>query len=508
MVSNKNISINLLFNQSACNIVLRYSEKPIKHNLRSQRLIENYLRGDAILYRKLLKGECLEKSFNFNDYLNQDKIINLIRPLVLPRHVDDFLYKYQRFGVSWLIRKKRGILADDMGLGKTYQAISALRRLIRSGRINWSLVVTPKSLLNTWYDEINKWTPELKVSIVSRSEINNGFSWVKSINSSHIVLTTYETLRGDIQDIFKNSPDLIIADEAHRLRKKESLIFQSFKTLKSKYLWLLSGTPLERASEDLVVLLSIIEPRQFSQNDKSIHRISLQARARSYFLRRTKSEVLSELPAVIETTESLELTNAQRASYNRTLRSDAYSNHLARFSKLREICDYDDESEESIKIDRILEIVGDIKLNNEKVVIFSYTLTPLNILAKKLGNESINFEMILGEQSIEVRKNVIDSFKNSQKVTVLLASTKAASEGLTLTEANNVIFVNKWWNPSSNIQARDRVSRIGQTRVVNVISFKIKNTLEDNLERILQNKKYTFDQIMGSLSASDLENIA
>jgi SNF2 family DNA or RNA helicase len=395
-----------------------------------------------------------------------------------------------------------------MGLGKTYQAISAARRLVRSGRIDWGLIVTPKSLLNTWFDEFNKWSPELKVNIVSRSEINSGFSWAKLINSSHIVLTTYETLRANTQEILKNSPDLIIADEAHRLRKKESLVFQSFKTLKTNYLWLLSGTPIERASEDLVVLLSIIEPRQFSYNDKSIHRISLQARARSYFLRRTKSEVLSQLPPVIETLESLEFTDAQRNSYNQTLRSNIYSSHLARFSKLREICDYDEDSGESVKIDRILEIVADIKLSNEKVIIFSYILMPLNILAKKLRSESINFEMISGEQSIEVRKNVIESFKNDQSVVVLLASTKAASEGITLTEANNVIFINKWWNPSSNIQARDRVSRIGQTKLVNVVSFKIKHSLEDNLEKILENKQTTFDQIMGSLSVSGLESIA
>jgi SNF2 family DNA or RNA helicase len=455
----------------------------------------------------LLRGESLKISFDVNRCTNDDKISDLIKPFVLPKHVDDFLYPYQRFGVSWLLKRKRGILADDMGLGKTYQAISAARRLIRSGRINWCLVVTPKSLLNTWFDEFNKWAPELKVNIISRSEINNGHSWVKLINSSHILLTTYETLRGDVKDIAKNFPDLIIADEAHRLRKKESLVFQSFKTLKSKYLWLLSGTPLERATEDLVVLLSIIEPRQFSQNDKSIHRISLQARARSFFLRRTKSEVLSELPPVIEKLESLELTDAQRNSYNQTVRSGVYSNHLAKFSKLREICDYDEESQESIKIERILEIVLDIKMNNEKVVIFSYTLTPLNILAKKLNAESINFEKILGEQSIDIRKNVIYSFKNDPKVTVLLASTKVASEGITLTEANNVIFINKWWNPSSNIQARDRVSRIGQTKLVNVISFKIKNSLEDNLEKILQNKKNTFEQVMGSLTSSGLENI-
>jgi SNF2 family DNA or RNA helicase len=134
-------------------------------------------------------------------------------------------------------------------------------------------------------------------------------------------------------------------------------------------------------------------------------------------------------------------------------------------------------------------------------------LKPLNILAEKLTSEGIFFTKILGDQSVEIRKQVIDQFKNDPKVTVLLASTKVASEGITLTEANNVIFMNKWWNPSSNNQARDRVVRIGQTKKVNVIGFKIKNTLEENLEKILGTKQKTFDQVMAAVTLGDFEKI-
>jgi hypothetical protein len=102
MISLNNISTNITFEQSLCTVILKSIEKPVQHNLRNQRLIENYIRGDAILYKKLLNGDCLKKTFNINDHTNEDKIIQLIKPLVLPRHVDDFLYPYQRFGVSWL----------------------------------------------------------------------------------------------------------------------------------------------------------------------------------------------------------------------------------------------------------------------------------------------------------------------------------------------------------------------------------------------------------------------
>jgi SNF2 family DNA or RNA helicase len=321
------------------------------------------------------------------------------------------------------------------------------------------------------------------------------------------LITTYESLRGDIQKIINYPPDLIIADEAHRLRKRDSLTFQSFRTIQSKYLWALTGTPIERSSEDLVVMMSLIEPRQFAMNDLSLHRSSLQARARPYFIRRTKAEVLTQLPPVIERTEIIELTDGQRKTYDRIARSGAFSNHLSQFSKLREICDYDETTNESSKIDRIIELVNDISLANEKAVIFSYTLTPLNVLANILKSLNINYRILLGELSIEERKVVINEFKNEPGVVALLASTKVAAEGLTLTEANNVIFVNKWWNPSSNLQARDRVVRIGQQKVVQVTSFKAKRTLEESLERILVDKQKTFDQVISALAFGGLDRI-
>jgi SNF2 family DNA or RNA helicase len=242
-------------------------------------------------------------------------------------------------------------------------------------------------------------------------------------------------------------------------------------------------------------------------NDLAMHRSSLQARARPYFLRRTKLEVLSQLPPVIERVEVIELTDEQRKNYDRTSRSGSFTNHLAQFSKLREICDYDEISGESSKIERIIELVSDIAISKEKVVIFSYTLTPLIVLSEKLRQLSINFRILKGDQPIEVRKEVIDCFKKESEVVVLLASTKVAAEGLNLTEANNVIFVNKWWNPSSNLQARDRVVRIGQEKVVQVISFKTSRTLEEALEKILLDKQRTFDQVITALVANGLEKI-
>ncbi|TRZ65696.1 MAG: DEAD/DEAH box helicase [Comamonadaceae bacterium] len=506
MLLNESIIATVENYNGVCKVELKSTLHPMKHSLRNKQLIQNYLRGDAILRKKLSNGQILEKIFNPKES-SDDKIISLIRPYILPLKVIDSLYDYQRLGVAWLLCHRRGILADDMGLGKTYQAISAARRLIRSGRVDWGLIVAPKSLLINWLNEFKKWAPEIKVSAVSRSDIDKNGGWLKLINSNHLVITTYESLRGDISEILSNPPDLIIADEAHRLRKRDSLTFQSFRNIHSKYLWALTGTPLERSSEDLVVLMSLIEPRQFSMNDLSIHRSSLQARARPYFLRRMKLDVLSELPPVIERVEAIELSAGQRKNYDLTLRNNTFLNHLAQFSKLREICDYDDISKESSKIDRIIDLVLNICVSREKVVIFSYTLKPLMIISERLQNQNIEFQMLVGAQTIDERVRVIDAFKNKSECSVLLASTKVAAEGFTFTEANNVIFVNKWWNPSSNSQARDRLVRIGQKKVVQVISFKSTHTLEESLEKILSDKQKTFDQVISALSTKGLDQV-
>ena len=502
----EHISVHLNFDGSKCKVQLSTSDRAISHSLREQRLIEAYLKSDAILRRKLLKGDKLTKEFDVNER-TPDKIISLILPYVLPLKVKDFLYSYQRQGVAWLLRHQRGILADDMGLGKTYQTISAARRLVRSGRIDWGLIVVPKSLANNWLEELNRWAPELKVANLTRTDRKHDGGWSRITASNHLVITTYESLRGDIKKLVDNPPDLIIADEAHRLRKSDSLIFKCFRTIQSNYLWALTGTPLERSSEDLIVLMSLIEPRQFAMNDFAMHRSSLQARARPYFLRRTKSEVLTQLPPVIERIESLELSIAQRKSYESALKSSSFTNHLAQFNKLREICDYDEVAGESSKLERIVEIASDIAAANEKVVIFSFTLAPLKVLCGLLSEQKIGFRLLEGEQSTEQRTVVVDDFKKEPKVTALLASTRVAAEGLNLTEANNVIFVNKWWNPSSNLQARDRVVRIGQMKLVQVTSFVSKHTLEESLERILAGKRKTFDQVISALVYTGIESV-
>ena len=500
-----NLKVNTL--DDCWEILINKSDLPVSHQVRDLRILKLIIENDSIILRKLEEGKEVRKQLKFEkeEGITANYFTEMLRPLLIESHVVDSLYQYQRDGVAWLLKHNRAILADDMGLGKTLQAISAARRLIRLGRIKWVLVVSPRTLVSNWLSEISKWAPELKVTALTVSSKNKNADWLKNIGRSHFIITTYEYLRGDITRLIENPPDLIIADEAHRLRKRESQTSQSFRGVNSKYLWALTGTPIERSSEDLMVLMSLIEHMRFAQKDNSLHQSSLQARARPYVLRRKKSEVLSEIPNVIEIVETIDLTEKQRKSYNETLRGVGYSNHLAKFNKLREICDYDPASHESSKIERIIELIYDILENNEKVIVFSYTIEPLLQLNNDLKNLSINTSLLIGENSIDERNNAIENFKTLKNINVLLASTKIASEGLNLTEANNVVFLNRWWNPSANIQARDRVVRIGQTRVVNVFAFKCRNTVEESLEKILSQKKITFEEVMSAMTKIGVE---
>lgn len=431
-----------------------------------------------------------------------------ILPLLLPLRVTDDLYPYQRQGVAWLLRRKRALLGDDMGLGKTAQAIAAARRLTRSGVVAWSLVVAPRTLISNWISEITRWAPELTVAKALPLGSIREAQWARLVRRAHFVLTSYEQLRAPPSALIANPPDLVIADEAHRLRNVGSLSTQGFRKLRASRMWALTGTPLERDAEDLAVLLSLLNSARFSPEDKSLPTTSLRARLRPYLLRRSKANVVRELPPVIDRTEILELSKEQKHAYNAAigdyLRDTPRSSFLPLFNRLRMLCDVDPDSGVSSKLDRVVELVEEIEKVGEKTVVFSYILEPLYCLEERFRHPklSIGSSLITGDISLEQRAQLLDNFKSNDACTVLLASTRIASEGLTLTEANHVIFVNQWWNPSSNFQARDRVVRIGQTKAVNVWSFTCRGTVEEQLERLLGDKSLTFSELVDALTKS------
>ena len=434
------------------------------------------------------------------------RVGELIRPLLLDPPELRELYPFQHQGVKWLLGRDGGILADDMGLGKTVQVIAAMRLLFNRGKLRTALVVCPKSLIATWEREFGRWAPELGVAVLTPPAQIREDAWKAVAGRCHVLLTNYEQLRDPPKVLRRTSPDLVVADEAHRLRNRSARVTSGSFRLEPKRFWALTGTPLERDLEDLATLLSLVAPKIFAPTDAKLHPSSLRSRARPYVLRRRKQEVLDELPPVLDTTDVLELSEAQERAYRAAIkqyrRVGEKGDELALLTRLQTLCDIDPESRESCKVERILYLLGRIHEQQEKAVVFSHRLEALRELQRRVierwGSEAA--VLLVGEMDSEERERAVTYFRGNGQALVLLASTRIGGEGLTLVEANHIFLLNQWWNPSTNDQARDRVVRIGQRRNVRVYRFCCRGTIEEALERILKSKRELFDDAVERLA--------
>lgn len=429
----------------------------------------------------------------------------LIAPLVFDPDVRVPLRPFQEFGVQWLMQHRIGILADDMGLGKTAQALRALERLVDQAVIQSALVVCPKSLLANWESECERWVPRLTTvrSVPAKEESDR--VWSAVLGRVHIIITSYEQLRPLPLPFKSKHMELVIADEAHRLRRAQAKLVREFRLMRAERMWALTGTPMERHPVDLATLLSLLEPTRFSAKSSNID-AGLRALAQPYLLRRLKTDVLRELPEVIDTTEVIELTPRQKRAYS-TARSQPLPKEsgevLQRLTILRSICDAEPSSGASAKIDRILEILQAVQDAGEKAVVFSYTLWPLQILLNRMVRKRppLGAITLTGKLTTAERARALQRFKSDDEFVALLCSSRVGGEGLTLTEANHVVFINEWWNPSANAQARDRVVRLGQKRVVHVHRFRCQETIEEVLDQILNRKSEDFANIVDALAS-------
>ena len=476
--------------------VLRKSVVGVRH----RRLVlaaERALRSDAALRWQLRRGRFavrLGRQIGRGGLVSRLCLPHLMSPSSLP------LYPFQRQGVVRLLRSPRVLFADDMGLGKTVQAAAALNILVASGRVRSALVLSPATLVPNWLSELDRWVPELVVANGSPAKHARAPSWTSLKNQCHVIVTNYEDVRAAASAIGSPAIDLLILDEAHRVKNWDSLTSRAVRRIDCDRVWALTGTPLERDSTDLTSLLAILDPDAFTADDAKLSPGVVRARAARFVLRREKKDVLAELPPVVRKHQRLSMGTKQRSAYrdiHATSQSEA--NALTVFTRLREICDYDPITRKSVKIDRIVRILEAIRDNGEKAVVFSYLLEPLRLLEARLSTARLPCELLVGSMNAREREKAIARFKK-RPVLALLASMRIASEGLTLVEANHVILVNRWWNPSLNQQAIDRVVRIGQTRRVWVHSFTVEGTVEDDLDRMLEAKEELFDEMIGRLS--------
>ena len=411
--------------------------------------------------------------------------------------------KHQSVGVRWLYGRRAGLLADDMGLGKTLQAIAALEQMHRSEEIRNALVVCPKSLIGVWEAELSLWAPRL-CTVAMYSSIPSR-EWMVVASRCQVAITNYESLRTARPPDRKF--DLVIYDEIHKLKNPNSQVYSAAYCLNPRYTWGLSGTPIENHTGDLTAILHMLDRRRVSLGDRYLPRSSLRSLASKYILRRPRRVISEELPNVFERTEIIPLSAAQRRTYDMVMTeargAKTIGSWISYFNRLRDICDYDSYTKKSAKVDRLLDIVGAIETLGEKVVVFSWKLEPLRLSFARVSERfgAMSVALITGRTSAEDRSRIVGEFQASDSPFVLLCSTRAMSEGFTLTAANHVVFLNEWWNPAVNAQARDRLNRIGQSREVFVHRLRSAGTVETRLDALLATKSELFHDVVTRLSA-------
>ncbi|KUG09156.1 DEAD/DEAH box helicase [Solirubrum puertoriconensis] len=447
-----------------------------------------------------------------------------IAPVPKPAGLQAQLRDYQQQGLRWLSFLAEfgfgGCLADDMGLGKTLQVLALLQhRREQPGAENRgpSLVVVPTSLLFNWQAEAARFTPHLRV-LALHGQRRPG---ANALAAADLVLTTYNTLVSDINWLRRCAFDYVVLDEAQAIKNPDSQRYKAACLLTARQRLVLTGTPVENQTLDLHALLSFACPgllgsRAYFRDHYllPIDKFEDEARARElqlkikpFVLRRTKAQVLTQLPAKTEITLYCELGAGQRHLYDAcraAVRARLLGQleeapgrqglHLLRgLTRLRQLCNSpallpDEESYgvESAKLQVLLEELTQ-RTPHHKVLVFSQFVGMLELIRPELDACGIRYALLTGRT--RDRAAVVSAFQEDEAVRVLLVSLKAGGVGLNLTAADYVYLVDPWWNPAVENQAIDRSHRLGQTRKVVAVRLICPGTVEEKMQELQQGKR-------------------
>lgn len=459
------------------------------------------------------------------------------------------LRPYQKQGLGWLQNLQKlslgGVLADDMGLGKTIQVIAMLcGAYAKNKTLKPTLIVAPKSLLFNWASEIAKFAPHLDFVIWSSSNRSQN---LKDFMSQKFVIVTYDTLRMNIERFKSAEFFYVIVDEAQAIKNAASLSHKACSLLRSQNRLVLTGTPIENSLSDLAALVDFANPgllgpgikkymakRNPSSEESHFNLKSLSRALSPIILRRTKAEVLNDLPEKTEKIVFCELNPKQRKiyqelqmHYQKRIKKEISSRGLARSKlvvleallRLRQVACHPNLVEkkskdftESAKIDLLLENLEVLLPKGHKVLIFSQFTSLLDLVKQSLGQLHIAFEYLDGKTSQNKRQEIVNDFQNSESRQVFLISLKAGGVGLNLTAADYVFILDPWWNPAVESQAIDRAHRIGQKNKVIAYRFIAKDTIEEKILLLQGQKKDLAKSIldgdstlMKKLSQEDIE---
>ncbi len=454
---------------------------------------------------------------------------------VVPRKVPEGfltgLRPYQHAGFEWFYFLKEfqfgGCLADDMGLGKTVQALALLLNEKLLGEGQPSLIVVPNSLLFNWQREAKKFSPSLNILIYHG---NNRHTYSDILGMADVVLTTYGTIIRDCLLLQKHLFHYLILDEAQAIKNPASQISKAVRSLKSSYRLALSGTPIENNLSELWSMFAFLNPcmlgsfRMFLQNfikpiERELNERTLEVLRRLVFpfiLRRTKAQVVKELPPKNEIVMYADMVSRQRTLYDITKQlyygkiMQSFDNAgeeksrlqlLEGLLRLRQICShpqlYDATyTDDSGKFQLVEALLHDAVAEGHRVLIFSQFVAALEMLRKRCALIGISCEILTG--ATRDRQKVVDRFQNSDGAPVFLISLKAGGTGLNLTAADYVFHLDPWWNPSAENQASDRAYRIGQTKSVFVYKMITRDSIEERVLELQEKKRNLTESIIQS----------
>lgn len=456
------------------------------------------------------------KNINYIDVIREDEEKNNIFKTKIKGFKGE-LRNYQKDGLKWLLNKKKkglfGILADDMGLGKTIQIISYIVKV----RKEKTMIVTPASLVYNWIAEFNKFAPDLKIGCVHGSR-DKRMKVIQNINSYNVLITSYGTLNMDIDLYDDYIFDNLIIDEAQVIKNYKSKIAKSVKMIKSKIRFALTGTPIENNYLELWSIFDFLKPGYlFSEKEFKLKFLNgnseqikyLKLIIKPFILRRTKSQVLKEIPDKIERTFYVEMTKQQKKYYKLSLKkfikeAQQTTNQISILSfltKLRQIAldpSIVDQTYNggSSKINKALEIIDMCHLKNKKILIFSQFTSVLSRLKEKLDEDDRSYFYLDGSTKASERVELCNKFNEEKDTDIFLISLKAGGTGLNLTSAQVVLHFDPWWNPAVENQATDRAYRIGQKNDVEVIKIISKDTIEEKILKLKEEKSNMFASLL------------
>ncbi|WP_336790246.1 DEAD/DEAH box helicase [Gordonia malaquae] len=506
---------------------------------------------NASLWDELLElGVVDEQLASWRDRMSRLAQAEPPEPVAPPVGLRAQLRPYQQDGLDWLSflwdNGLGGVLADDMGLGKTVQSLALMQRAVDADPTARFLVVAPTSVISNWAAEVRRFVPDLDVMTVTATQKRSGSPLYDRVGNANVVVTSYALLRLDVDAFSAMSWDGAVFDEAQFLKNHNAKTHQAARRLDAPFKLAITGTPMENRVMELWSLVSVVAPGLYPspllfkdhfagpiESGQAPEKLDLlRRRIRPIMLRRTKSQVLTDLPEKQEQVLHLELEPAHRKVYDTHLArhrqetlgllDDFDGNRiqiLRALTRLRQLSLHpglvDDEhtAVKSAKIEYLAEQLPILIDEGHSALVFSSFTGFLGLVAARLDKAGIAYSYIDGSTPVVKRADQIEQFARGA-TQVFLISLKAGGFGLNLTAADYCFLADPWWNPAAEAQAVDRAHRIGQHRAVTVYRMASVDTIEDKVIELQNRKRELFNALIddgeafsGTITADDVRSL-